>query len=557
MNSSRLFTLIVQMFLLVLLSGCSFFASIDGSAQSVSAVGDDYGKTTLDSPLVMAADGTSAMTVIVHLVNNDNTPIVNFTPTYAVYPSGGVSAGACSASDVNGDSTCVVTSTTAETKSFTLTNAKIGLSRNLKFILSQVSLDSVSLPSTPILSRVISGATWPLTGACDPARGGVWVGGNGIGTALSNSPTYSTPCNADGTFSVVINRTCGAAPCLNGYSPEVQVFQNGGLYSTTRLYQFAPTVVTTAAGLQAALVDGSNVALGADIDLSTIANWTPVDASTMGARLFGDGHTLDHLTINAGAASDVGLFKAGAGFLFIDSVNFTNASVTSTGDNVGGVIGNANHSHLFRVSFSGTVSGSNSVGGLIGYQNNGSNAFLKDCTVAGTVTASDSQVGGLVGWGFDVGATRNHVTANVSGQDFAGGLIGRASATLGAAPWDDSAVTGTITCSAAGCKAGGLVGSLAGTSAKHSKLSRDYFSGSVMAPVSGVTNTLAGSVNAYVDITQSFYLQTQICQQCTLGQGSPLSASQMTHASSFTGWDFTTPLWTNAVDGVTMPQPKR
>jgi hypothetical protein len=550
-------SVVARFAVLFIFVGCTGKTEVTVTNPTSPSGGIDYLKTTLTSPLAMAADGSSSMTVVVHLINNDNSAVVNFTPTYSVSPSTGVVSGACTSSDSNGDSSCVITSTTAEIKTFTLTNAKIGLTRSLNFILSQVTMDAASLPSTPILSRVISGTTWPLSGACDPAKGAVWIGGNGIGTALSNSPSASTPCNPDGTYSIVINKTCGAAPCFNGYSPELQVFQNGGLFFTTRLYWSAPTVVTTAAGLQAAVVNGSTVALGNDIDLSSIPNWTPVDVLASGARFYGDGHTLSNLTINAGAANDVGFFKAGFTSLYVDSVNFTNANVTSTGDNVGGLIGNANHSQVFKVSFSGNVSGGNVVGGLIGYQNNGRTAFLKDCTVAGSVTGSGYQVGGLIGWGYDIGGTRNFVSANVTGQGIVGGFIGQGDQQQGTTPIQDSAATGIITCSAASCTAGGFAGTIVGHAGVPSNFLNDYFSGSVIAPGTGVTNTFAGTLGANVNITSSYYLQGQTCQQCALGQGSALTATQMTHASSFVGWDFTTPIWVNATDGVTRPQPKR
>ncbi|MBC7464416.1 MAG: hypothetical protein H7256_00350 [Bdellovibrio sp.] len=427
-------------------------------------------------------------------------------------------------------------------------------------VLNSVAFTGNSNSSSALSLRLVSGGIYTLTGTCDISLGAVLIGGNGIGNAATvNDPTtYSTPCLTDGTFTVVINGTCGAAPCMNNYGREVAAFQSGGTYSTTRIYLNLGTIVTTAAQLQAAFGTSGFVTLANDIDLSSIANWTPIDSSSNNYFLQGDGHTISNLTINAGSSSNVGFFSQGTTATHVKNIYFTNASVTSSGDAVGGVMGYANHSHFLNVSFSGTVNGGNQVGGIIGFQNNGSTAFFKDCSAAGTITATGVDAGGLIGVGFDLSPIRSFSTANISGSDFVGGLIGRGFSQLGAVPSiRDSASTGSVTCTANSCLAAGLIADLYGISLKHSNILRSYFSGSVHAPASGVTDALVAAKDTYTDVTSSYYLQGLTCNQCVLTNGSALSSAQMKSSASYVSWDFATPTWVNQTNGITLPQPKR
>lgn len=97
----------------------------------------DFQKTEIIAGGPVEADGTSQLLVAIHLKNSDNTPVSNYLVTYTVTSNAGVSANQCTSSDSNGVSICIIKSTILGTKTVTLTNAKVGLSKNIEFIASQ------------------------------------------------------------------------------------------------------------------------------------------------------------------------------------------------------------------------------------------------------------------------------------------------------------------------------------------------------------------------------------------------------------------------------------
>jgi len=260
----------------------------------------------------------------------------------------------------------------------------------------------------------------------------------------------------------------------------------------------AYTLIHNLAGLQA-MVDGTNYALGNDIDASATAGWNagagfnPISSFT--TTLTGLGHTVDRLTINRPGESTIGLI--GVLWGTVRDLTLSNMSVIGAG----------------RV---GTVAGNVSLGSVI------------DVHATGSVTGTAGQIGGLVGW-FDQGTiSGSSSTAAVSGGDEVGGLVGR----LRAGSVSDSYATGSVT--ATGDYAGGFAGSLyqGGT------ITNVYASGRVTGP----SNTggliggemVAGSLtlsNAYWDINST-------------GQGTSFAGTGISNASAYTqatyaGFDFT------------------
>lgn len=204
-----------------------------------------------------------------------------------------------------------------------------------------------------------------------------------------------------------------------------------------------------------------NYILGCDIDLSDIENWQSVgDADNPFKGVFnGNGYSIDNLTINAGDnAENVGFFGVTENAT-ITNVSFNNANVITPDDYiigssaVGIVAGTARGTTFDNIDVSGSVTGYESVGGLVGVINDNS-YFLPDGTlvevgnssISNVNTAVDAKgkyfVGGLAGYVKDTStgegvATRDLMISNcntsgniVFDEEAAGGLIGEAGKTI-------------------------------------------------------------------------------------------------------------------------------
>ena len=113
--------------------GCSDGGGGGGVATSAAPSVQDFANTTITSDTVVAADGSSVMTVVVQLINSDGTFVSNFKPAYSVTPQTGVVASPCTLSNSLGVSTCLFKSTVPGAKTFQLINAKVGLVSTLQF----------------------------------------------------------------------------------------------------------------------------------------------------------------------------------------------------------------------------------------------------------------------------------------------------------------------------------------------------------------------------------------------------------------------------------------
>lgn len=194
-----------------------------------------------------------------------------------------------------------------------------------------------------------------------------------------------------------------------------------------------------------------------DIDASATENWEtgkgfpPIGnaSNKFGGYFYGDGKTISDLKINRPVASHVGLFGYADG-AFIDRLRLENPSIQG-GSWTGALVGYLNNGQVNGCSVTGgpmisgadytgalvgaaykctftwcyavaQVSGQNYVGGLIGM--NATETSLSGCYTMGSVMASALYSGGLTGWsGGAVSAC--YSTAVVRGYDRVGGLIGQ------------------------------------------------------------------------------------------------------------------------------------
>lgn len=129
----------------------------------------------------------------------------------------------------------------------------------------------------------------------------------------------------------------------------------------------------------------------------------------------------------------------------------SDGSVNSTDYQCGGLVGEIYGGNITNCHSSGYVTGIGSVGGLAGYVYD--DAIISNSTSDAEVTATDTYCGGLIGnFGYYCTATNCHSTGRVVGNDQTGGLIGQAG---GGSILNRSYATGNVT---GNDDVGGLIG---------------------------------------------------------------------------------------------------
>ncbi len=178
---------------------------------------------------------------------------------------------------------------------------------------------------------------------------------------------------------------------------------------------------------------GINITLTADIDLKGI-DWTPIGKDNNKAytgTFDGGGKTITGLTVT-GSNKYAGLFgRIGSGGT-VKNVVLEGVQITSDNSSgyAGGVAGDS-WGTIENCSVSGSVSGSFSVGGVVGYQFGGS---ITGCSSSASVKGT--QRAGSVAGTTNSGATLTacYATGNVSGN-IVGGAVGENYGTLTACYW--------------------------------------------------------------------------------------------------------------------------
>lgn len=216
-----------------------------------------------------------------------------------------------------------------------------------------------------------------------------------------------------------------------------------------------------------------NYALGKDIDASATATWNggigflPIGngTSTFLGTLFGQGYTIDQLTINS-SGSYIGLFGVlgptskvvQVGLLDVDVIANTASTVTSSLPYVGSLAGSINKGTIIDSYATGNVG--SSVGGTVGGLVAVNGGMIVD-SYSGVNVSNQSlfggATGGLVGQNaFNGVIKRSYATGNVLGNtaNGTGGLVGLNNSTNGGAI-DQTFATGLVS----GNGTGGLVGS--------------------------------------------------------------------------------------------------
>jgi hypothetical protein len=127
------------------------------------------------------------------------------------------------------------------------------------------------------------------------------------------------------------------------------------------------------------------------------SNWTAIgsygnsDANSFRGIYDGGGHTISNLTINA-AADNQGMFGYLVNNSTVKNIGIINGNVRGR-DNIGGVTGLNNGGTIQNCYFSGSVTGGNDTGGIVG-ENNGT---VQNCYSTGNVSGGAGTAGGVAG----------------------------------------------------------------------------------------------------------------------------------------------------------------
>ena len=229
---------------------------------------------------------------------------------------------------------------------------------------------------------------------------------------------------------------------------------------------------------------GMTFVLGADIDLSSISNWTQIGnyGNAFKGTFDGNGNVIKNLN-----STYNGLFYKIYSGSEIKNLGLEGGSVKGS-SYVGGLVGRSDGGLSFISNCYTTlsVSGSREVGGIIGSSNS---TNITNCYTTGNVRGTSSLVGGLAGYACK-SITNSYTTGNVTGDSSVGGLVGTASpsATISNC-YSTGAVSGTSS------NVGGLVGSAS------SSVNNSYATGNV----TGGSNVggLVGKLGEY-SITNSY-----------------------------------------------------
>ena len=271
-----------------------------------------------------------------------------------------------------------------------------------------------------------------------------------FGFAQGDAITYT-----DAHGNAVTTPVTGQALTINGtaYTLIYNMAELDGIDGTAASGTAAPQYGPGLAGAYA-LATPLNAA-GTTYTTSLVAQGTTNSAGTsFSGTLEGLGQTISGLTIVGsalgtgligslnGTARDIGLVGGSvSGSQFVGGlVGFNLGTITQAyatgavggGQAVGGLVGD-NQGTITQAYATGAVSGSQFVGGLVGY-NDGT---ITQAYATGAVGGGQA-VGGLVGFNDGGTITQAYATGAVSGSQFVGGLVGLNDGTITASAFDTS-----------------------------------------------------------------------------------------------------------------------
>ena len=293
---------------------------------------------------------------------------------------------------------------------------------------------------------------------------------NGVITLTSN-----TPCDLTGTIAKkLFGNDIVSLECAD----EIHNFDMTQVSGTK--YQYVSRDLTSYSGAErvsevSELVAGNKYHISSAEDLVALANFVKNGADTTGSifmfdndidmsgvtgfegigtlenafkgTVYGNGHVIENMTINTtsivvglfgytnqATIKDLGVVDANVtgdsytGILVGKAENsqisnvYTSGTVTSNGNQIGGLTGELKNSTATNVYSTADVKGNENIGGLIG---DSGGSIVEKAFATGKVTATEGQVGGLIGAMENGGTVKNsYATGDVNGAKFVGGFVG-------------------------------------------------------------------------------------------------------------------------------------
>ncbi len=246
---------------------------------------------------------------------------------------------------------------------------------------------------------------------------------------------------------------CLTAALLPGQGPEAKA-DGASVWDGTAATEFAggrgtrdkPYIIQTAQQLAylAQTVNsgtdysGQYISLQADLDLSRLP-WTPIGNGSNAqfkGRFLGNAHTISNLYINQPSANNQGLFGYCGEGSQIWQLRLTNISVTgntNVGAITGAITGYSSSASIYDCNVSGSVSGSENVGGIAGIAGK-SKTFISRCINNAAVSANKNRAGGIAGCCYDgtsFGAASINLCVNNGAVDSYGDYVGGISGNTG------------------------------------------------------------------------------------------------------------------------------
>lgn len=295
-----------------------------------------------------------------------------------------------------------------------------------------------------------------------------------------------TPEGADGTYTDIDTR----ADDVNGWKVEgdlenakvtvtagsgtallrvTLIRSDGGEVTASRIVERPDYTVSddektytvyTADGLIAwanAAVSNTSVGciLAADIDMENkVLPVVGANGNSYKGSFDGGCHTISNLTISS-SGGYVGFIGIGYDNCIVQNVTFKDLSITATGRNVGGIMGQVSGNTVVKNCHvvGGTIKGTGYVGGIIGFISS-KDVQVYACSSTATLEAS-STIGGIVGGNSGTNNTgggtitacyvKGSITATEPSNKIACGIAGENCGTITAAYWQADGVTvGTL-----------------------------------------------------------------------------------------------------------------
>jgi hypothetical protein len=355
--------------------------------------------------------------------------------------------------------------------------------------------------------------------------------------------------------------------------------QNGLMFYTTlgAGSQISYTVVNSAAALQNMNNTlAGNFALGSNVGLTGVT-WTPIGngSAAFTGKFDGLGHAVDHLAISTAIAGGdgIGLFGNVANAT-LKNIGVTNININAAqSDAIGGLVGSATDSTNIKNAYStGSVTGKNWVGGLVGFfssNENLSTAILEKSNSTASVTGVE-KVGGLVGYLEEVTTRNNSASGVVSASASAGGLFGYSYGSTINTSYASGNVTGTtdkvggligdsdtdtianvyaIGNITGASKVGGLLGAIGGSGS----LTNGYASGVVTGTGADVGGLIGKIAYGTPVVTTSYWDTTTTGKSTSASSATGITNANAYTQASYTDFDFTSTGAWFSVNGYTRP----